>query len=146
MDSLSWPSCFCCLFLSLSDPTWLSTNLGILTCIECSGIHRELGVHYSRIQSLTLDVLSTSELLVWPLDLYEPFLWPLHDLICSWLHATHHCVAGPCLYVVLIQWIGLDWRLHLSHFMSRWVDTQLTKWGCWIHGKVGQCGEKSWLT
>uniref|UniRef100_A0A3Q0RBZ1 Arf-GAP domain-containing protein n=1 Tax=Amphilophus citrinellus TaxID=61819 RepID=A0A3Q0RBZ1_AMPCI len=32
------------------DPTWLSTNLGILTCIECSGIHRELGVHYSRIQ------------------------------------------------------------------------------------------------
>lgn len=49
---------------SFSDPTWLSTNLGILTCIECSGIHRELGVHYSRIQSLTLDVLSTSELLV----------------------------------------------------------------------------------
>ncbi|XP_030360159.1 arf-GAP with SH3 domain, ANK repeat and PH domain-containing protein 3 isoform X2 [Strigops habroptila] len=46
------------------DPTWLSTNLGILTCIECSGIHRELGVHYSRIQSLTLDVLSTSELLL----------------------------------------------------------------------------------
>lgn len=46
------------------DPTWLSTNLGILTCIECSGIHRELGVHQSRIQSLTLDVLSTSELLL----------------------------------------------------------------------------------
>ncbi|XP_069479060.1 arf-GAP with SH3 domain, ANK repeat and PH domain-containing protein 3 isoform X2 [Ambystoma mexicanum] len=46
------------------DPTWLSTNLGILTCIECSGIHRELGVHYSRIQSITLDVLSTSELLL----------------------------------------------------------------------------------
>lgn len=46
------------------DPTWLSMNLGILTCIECSGIHRELGVHYSRIQSLTLDLLSTSELLL----------------------------------------------------------------------------------
>nr|XP_033792850.1 arf-GAP with SH3 domain, ANK repeat and PH domain-containing protein 2 isoform X3 [Geotrypetes seraphini] len=46
------------------EPTWLSTNLGILTCIECSGIHRELGVHYSRIQSLTLDVLGTSELLL----------------------------------------------------------------------------------
>ncbi|RVE57347.1 hypothetical protein OJAV_G00215270 [Oryzias javanicus] len=46
------------------EPTWLSTNLGILTCIECSGIHRDLGVHYSRIQSLTLDLLSTSELLL----------------------------------------------------------------------------------
>ncbi|XP_043944936.1 arf-GAP with SH3 domain, ANK repeat and PH domain-containing protein 2-like [Protopterus annectens] len=46
------------------DPTWLSTNLGILICIECSGIHREMGVHHSRIQSLSLDKLGTSELLL----------------------------------------------------------------------------------
>lgn len=48
----------------LLDPKWLSTNLGILTCIECSGIHREMGVHISRIQSMELDKLGTSELLV----------------------------------------------------------------------------------
>ena len=47
-----------------SDPTWLSTNLGVLTCIECSGIHREMGVHVSRVRSLTLDNLGTAELLV----------------------------------------------------------------------------------
>lgn len=47
-----------------AEPKWLSTNLGILTCIECSGIHREMGVHISRIQSMELDKLGTSELLV----------------------------------------------------------------------------------
>ncbi|MEQ2164484.1 hypothetical protein GOODEAATRI_007126 [Goodea atripinnis] len=46
-----------------AEPKWLSTNLGILTCIECSGIHREMGVHISRIQSMELDKLGTSELL-----------------------------------------------------------------------------------
>uniref|UniRef100_A0AAY4B060 ArfGAP with SH3 domain, ankyrin repeat and PH domain 2b n=1 Tax=Denticeps clupeoides TaxID=299321 RepID=A0AAY4B060_9TELE len=53
-----------CCDCGADDPTWLSTNLGVLICIECSGIHREMGVHYSRIQSLTLDVLGTSELLL----------------------------------------------------------------------------------
>lgn len=36
----------------------------MLTCIQCSGVHRELGVRFSRIQSLTLDLLGPSELLV----------------------------------------------------------------------------------
>uniref|UniRef100_A0A7N8YJH3 ArfGAP with SH3 domain, ankyrin repeat and PH domain 1a n=1 Tax=Mastacembelus armatus TaxID=205130 RepID=A0A7N8YJH3_9TELE len=53
-----------CCDCGASDPRWLSTNLGILTCIECSGIHREMGVHVSRIQSLELDKLGTSELLL----------------------------------------------------------------------------------
>ncbi|KAI5096056.1 arf-GAP with coiled-coil, ANK repeat and PH domain-containing protein 3 [Silurus meridionalis] len=38
-----------------ADPTWASINLGILLCIECSGIHRSLGVHCSKVRSLTLD-------------------------------------------------------------------------------------------
>ncbi len=51
------------LFL-LVDATWLSTNFGVIICIECSGIHREMGVHISKIQSLTLDNIGTSQLLV----------------------------------------------------------------------------------
>ncbi|XP_033084655.1 arf-GAP with coiled-coil, ANK repeat and PH domain-containing protein 3 isoform X5 [Trachypithecus francoisi] len=38
-----------------SDPRWASINLGVLLCIECSGIHRSLGVHCSKVRSLTLD-------------------------------------------------------------------------------------------
>lgn len=37
------------------NPVWASLNLGCLICIECSGIHRNLGTHLSRVRSLELD-------------------------------------------------------------------------------------------
>ncbi|GLV37592.1 ArfGAP with SH3 domain ankyrin repeat and PH domain [Carabus blaptoides fortunei] len=54
----------CCDCNSHNDATWLSTNFGIIVCIECSGIHRDMGVHISRIQSLKLDNVGTSQLLL----------------------------------------------------------------------------------
>lgn len=30
-------------------------NIGVLVCHECSGAHRSLGTHISKIKSLTLD-------------------------------------------------------------------------------------------
>lgn len=41
---------------SESKVDWCSINLGVLLCIECSGIHRSLGTHISKVRSLTLDV------------------------------------------------------------------------------------------
>ncbi|KAG8445112.1 hypothetical protein GDO86_010035 [Hymenochirus boettgeri] len=49
------PGNFYCCDCGLPDPCWASINLGITLCIECSGIHRSLGVHFSKVRSLTLD-------------------------------------------------------------------------------------------
>ncbi|XP_048366567.1 LOW QUALITY PROTEIN: arf-GAP with GTPase, ANK repeat and PH domain-containing protein 3-like [Sphaerodactylus townsendi] len=50
-----------CVDCDAPNPDWASLNLGALVCIECSGIHRNLGTHLSRVRSLHLDD--------WPLEL-----------------------------------------------------------------------------
>lgn len=44
-----------CADCDAEDPEWASINLGILICIECSGVHRNLGSHLSRVRSILLD-------------------------------------------------------------------------------------------
>merc|ERR1712029_852894 len=44
-----------CVDCDVPNPDWASINLGVLICIECSGVHRKLGSHISRVRSLDLD-------------------------------------------------------------------------------------------
>uniref|UniRef100_A0A2I3H1T6 Arf-GAP with GTPase, ANK repeat and PH domain-containing protein 1 n=1 Tax=Nomascus leucogenys TaxID=61853 RepID=A0A2I3H1T6_NOMLE len=52
-----------CVDCETQNPNWASLNLGALMCIECSGIHRNLGTHLSRVRSLDLDD--------WPVELIK---------------------------------------------------------------------------
>ncbi|XP_052468942.1 stromal membrane-associated protein 1 isoform X9 [Carassius gibelio] len=44
-----------CADCEAKGPRWASWNLGVFVCIRCAGIHRNLGVHISRVKSVNLD-------------------------------------------------------------------------------------------
>jgi len=56
LDELrSIPGNGCCADCGAPMPDWASLNLTVTLCIECSGTHRKLGVHISKVRSITLD-------------------------------------------------------------------------------------------
>jgi hypothetical protein len=74
-----------CLCAQATAPEWASINFGIMICIECSGIHRSLGVHISKVH----DTHSGSSSNAFPVGCSEALapiasLTPAYNvLICS---------------------------------------------------------------
>lgn len=56
--------------ITFVGPRWASANLGNFFCIECSGIHRNLGVHISFVRSINLDSWTVKQVEVWEVMMF----------------------------------------------------------------------------
>jgi len=64
LELLQRPENRLCADCSRPDPQWASTNLGSFVCITCSGIHRGLGVHITKIRSVSMDTWTDEQVAV----------------------------------------------------------------------------------
>uniref|UniRef100_A0A3P8XKM0 Arf-GAP with coiled-coil, ANK repeat and PH domain-containing protein n=1 Tax=Esox lucius TaxID=8010 RepID=A0A3P8XKM0_ESOLU len=83
---------YCC-DCGQADPRWASINLGVLLCIECSGIHRSLGVHCSKVRSLNLDSWEP-ELLKLMCELGNGVINHIYEGACEELELVHCSNSG----------------------------------------------------
>lgn len=51
-----------CVDCDAKGPRWASWNLGVFLCIRCAGIHRNLGVHISKVKSVNLDTWTPEQI------------------------------------------------------------------------------------
>jgi hypothetical protein len=70
------------------DPDWTSINLGIFICIKCAGIHRNLGVHHSKVRSIDLDTAC-----------WEPEQISFMESLGNLKSNAEYEAFAPCFYV-----------------------------------------------
>lgn len=51
-----------CADCDAKGPRWASWNIGVFLCIRCAGIHRNLGVHISKVKSVNLDTWTEKQI------------------------------------------------------------------------------------
>jgi len=53
-----------CAECGLKHPQWASVSFGTVFCLECSGVHRSLGVHISFVRSIAMDSWTPTQLAI----------------------------------------------------------------------------------
>ncbi|WWD18921.1 hypothetical protein CI109_103377 [Kwoniella shandongensis] len=61
-DLVKQPENKSCADCRKNDARWASWNLGVYLCIRCSGIHRSMGTHISRVKSIDLDIWTPEQM------------------------------------------------------------------------------------
>jgi len=93
-------------------PRWASWNLGVFLCIRCAGIHRNLGVHVSRVKSVNLDSWTPEQIAV---SRYHVVAM-LSVLLCSILLINDWCYDHEFVITSPIEYdhgcIPIGWRDH----------------------------------
>lgn len=102
LDFLDAPGNDKCADCGARKPKWASINLGIMLCIECSGIHRSLGVHISKVRSVTLDDWDMELQKVCPRSCIQVCALLLLLVMCT--HCT--CTVDQCCtYMLLVIYL-----------------------------------------
>jgi hypothetical protein len=93
------------IFECIRAPRWASVNLGIFICMQCSGIHRSLGVHISKVY------------VIWLKSFYYGFCYAVPASSCFWnwlrLFQTfymwiHISFAWKNVYIHMVERLHLD--------------------------------------
>ena len=63
-----------CVDCDSKGPRWASWNLGMFLCIRCAGMHRNLGVHISKVKSVNLDTWTPQQVAVGIINIINKWL------------------------------------------------------------------------